>query len=207
MTELDAETKAWLQSLKINKTFNSIADFENGYNFGFIFDKLQLTKGKKFKNSSDLGCIFQNYKNVRDLLLENFNHDFPVNNIMYRTADLLKVIRDEAIRYVEEKKIMTMKAATSISSGGDRTLIQPLEEKQFRTREKEITNSATFFNQTSKMPKKIQDIEKKLDKFREEKTRHELVALEERKQEIEQYRRVVMNNRDFEISKIRRIHE
>ena len=35
-----------------------------------------------------------------------------------------------------------------------------------------------MFNQTSKMPKKIQDIEKKLDKYREQKTRHELVALE-----------------------------
>lgn len=54
---------------------------------------------------------------------------------------------------------MTMKAATSMGSvGGERTLIQPLEEKQFRTREKEITGSATMFNQTSKMPKKIQDI-------------------------------------------------
>ena len=30
----------------------------------------------------------------------------------------------------------------------------------------------TFLNQTSKLPKKIQDIEKKLDKFREEKTKH-----------------------------------
>lgn len=60
---------------------------------------------------------------------------------------------------MEEKKIMTMKAATSMGSvGGERTLIQPLEEKQFRTREKEITGSATMFNQTSKMPKKIQDI-------------------------------------------------
>jgi hypothetical protein len=111
-----------------------LTDFENGYNFGCIFDKLQLTKGKKFKNSSDLGCIFQNYKNVRDLLLENFGCDFPVNNIIYRTGDLLKVIRDEAIKYVEQKKIMTMKAATSIISNPDKTLIQPTEEKLFKTR-------------------------------------------------------------------------
>lgn len=69
-------------------------DFENGYHFGTIFDKLQLSRGKKFKNSSDLACIFQNYKNVRDLLLENFNYDFPVNNIIYRTSDLIKAIRD-----------------------------------------------------------------------------------------------------------------
>ncbi len=82
-----------MNSLKINKAFTSISDFENGYNFGIIFDKLQLARGKKFKNNSDMGCIFQNYKNVRDILLENFNYDFPVNNIIYRTAELLKVIK------------------------------------------------------------------------------------------------------------------
>lgn len=32
--------------------------------------------------------------------------------------------------------------------------------------------SNTKFNQTAKLPKKIQDIERKLDKYREEKTRH-----------------------------------
>jgi hypothetical protein len=40
-----------------------------------------------------MGCIFQNYKNVRDILLEHFNYDFPVNNIIYRTSDLLKTIK------------------------------------------------------------------------------------------------------------------
>ena len=67
--------------------------------------------------------------------------------------------------------------------------------------------SNTKFNQTAKMPKKIQEIEKKLDKYREEKTRHELFALEERKQEIDQYRRAVQNNRDYEMNKLRRLHE
>lgn len=94
MTDIDAETGKWLQSLKLNKNFKTINDFENGYVFGLIFEKLQLSKGKKFKNSSDMACVFHNYKNVRDLLMENFNYDFPINNIIYRTEDLLKVIRD-----------------------------------------------------------------------------------------------------------------
>jgi hypothetical protein len=70
--------------LKLNKKLTKIEDFANGYYFGLILETLQLSKGKKFSNNSDLGCIFQNYKNVRDLLLENFNYDFPVNNIIYR---------------------------------------------------------------------------------------------------------------------------
>ena len=69
MSVLDTETQAWLNTLKLNKNFKSISDFENGYNFGVIFEKLQIAKGKKFKNSSDLACIFQNYKNVKDLLM------------------------------------------------------------------------------------------------------------------------------------------
>lgn len=69
MTNLDPQTQAWINSLKLNKNFTSTADFENGYNFGVILEKLQLSRGKKFKNSSDLACIFQNYKNVKDLLL------------------------------------------------------------------------------------------------------------------------------------------
>lgn len=85
MTDIDVETGKWLQSLKLNKNFKTISDFENGYAFGLIFEKLQLSKGKKFKNSSDMACVFHNYKNVRDLLMENFNHDFPINNIIYRT--------------------------------------------------------------------------------------------------------------------------
>ena len=52
MTDIDVETGKWLQSLKLNKNFKTISDFENGYAFGLIFEKLQLSKGKKFKNSS-----------------------------------------------------------------------------------------------------------------------------------------------------------
>lgn len=69
MASIDPQTQTWINSLKLSKKISSISDFENGYNFGVILDKLQLSKGKKFKNSSDLACIFQNYKNVKDLLL------------------------------------------------------------------------------------------------------------------------------------------
>jgi hypothetical protein len=163
MSDIDQETLKWLQSLKLNKNFKTIADFETGYNFGVIFDKLQLSKGKKFKkHNSDMACIFQNYKNVRDLLMENFGYDFPINNIIYRTEDLLKVIRDQTIKYQERKKDATLKAATTIKSHHE-SMIEPREEKLFKTRENEIKETKTnYMNQTTKMPKKIQEIEKKL---------------------------------------------
>ena len=117
MSDLDPQTISWLHSLKLNKNFKKVSDFENGYNFGLIFDKLQLSRGRKFKNSSDLACIFHNYKNVRDLLLENFNYDFPVNNIIYQTEELLQVIQKEITKYQERKKEAALKAVTTIRGG------------------------------------------------------------------------------------------
>ena len=99
MADLDEDILSWLLTLKINKKFTKVSDFENGYNFGIIFDKFQVSKGRKFKNNSDLGCVFQNYKNVRDILLESFNYDFPVNNIIYRTEELLKAVKEQISKY------------------------------------------------------------------------------------------------------------
>ena len=36
-------------------------------------------KDKKFKNSQDLACIFQNFKNTKDLLYDHFGIAFPAN--------------------------------------------------------------------------------------------------------------------------------
>lgn len=68
ISDLDPKTYAWLTSLKLGKRINTISQFENGYYFGLIFDKLNLSKGRIFKNSHDMACIFQNYKNAKDLL-------------------------------------------------------------------------------------------------------------------------------------------
>lgn len=37
MTEIDPQTAKWIHSLKLNKNFKTISDFENGYSFGLIF--------------------------------------------------------------------------------------------------------------------------------------------------------------------------
>ena len=37
MSVLDPQTQAWINSLKLNKSFKNTSDFENGYNFGVIF--------------------------------------------------------------------------------------------------------------------------------------------------------------------------
>lgn len=50
----------------------------------------------------------------------------------------------------------------------------------FASRQKDILFSSKM-NQTAKLPKKIQEIEHKLEKYREIKTKHELIALEDRK--------------------------
>lgn len=71
---------------------------------GVIFDRLNLAKGRKFKNTKDMACKFQNYKNIRDLLLENFNVEFPIQNILYNTAELLTTIRECIVKYNKDKK-------------------------------------------------------------------------------------------------------
>jgi hypothetical protein len=62
-------------------------------------------------------------------------------------------------------------------------------------------------NQTTKFPKKIMEIEGKLEKYREIKVKHEIMALEDRKREIEENRRLVEEHRLFELSKVRANHE
>jgi hypothetical protein len=67
MGDIDNETNKWLKSLKLSH-LTYYSDFENGYYLGVIFEKLNLAKGRKFKDSKDMACKFQNFKNVRDLL-------------------------------------------------------------------------------------------------------------------------------------------
>jgi hypothetical protein len=50
----------------------------------------------------------------------------------------------------------------------------------FASRQKDILSTSKF-SQTAKLPKKIQEIEQKLEKYKEMKTKHELLALEDRK--------------------------
>jgi len=40
---------------------------------------MNLLKDKKFKNTQDLACIFQNFKNTKDLLYDHFGIAFPAN--------------------------------------------------------------------------------------------------------------------------------
>jgi hypothetical protein len=93
MGDIDGETVDWLNGLKLGERLEYVSDFENGYYMGIIFERLNLAKGRKFKNTKDMACKFQNFKNIRDLLLENFNVDFPIQNILYNTEDLLKTIK------------------------------------------------------------------------------------------------------------------
>lgn len=68
MSDFDNETIEWLNGLKLGDKLSYVSDFENGYYMGVIFERLNLAKGRKFKNSHDMACKFQNFKNVRDLL-------------------------------------------------------------------------------------------------------------------------------------------
>ena len=71
---------------------------------GIIFERMNLAKGRKFKNTNDMACKFQNFKNIRDLLLENFQVDFPIQNILFNTEPLLMTIRDSIKKYNKDKK-------------------------------------------------------------------------------------------------------
>lgn len=112
MTDFDARTAQWLSSLKLGRNTDYLTDFSNGYNFGAILEKFNLTRGKKFKDSHDMPCVFQNFKNTRDLLIDNFKVDFPIANIMNRTEELLTVIMGCCVKYAQEKKAEALKQAS-----------------------------------------------------------------------------------------------
>ncbi len=99
MGDLDSETIEWLNSLKLGDKLSYLSDFDNGYYMGVIFERTNLAKGKKFKNTNDMACKFQNFKNIRDLLYENFKVDFPIQNILFNTENLLRTIRDSIKKY------------------------------------------------------------------------------------------------------------
>jgi len=104
MSDLDAETAEWLSSLKLGDKLQYLSDFENGYYMGVVFEKLNLAKGRKFKNTKDMACKFQNFKNIKDLLYENFKVEFPIQNILFNTESLLKTLRDCCKKYNIDKK-------------------------------------------------------------------------------------------------------
>ena len=94
MGELDVETQEWLSGLRLGDRLQYYSDFENGYYMGMIFDRMSLARGRKFINRKDMATRFQNFKNVRDLLMENFQVNFPIQNILFNTASLLTTIRE-----------------------------------------------------------------------------------------------------------------
>lgn len=71
---------------------------------GVIFERMNLSRGKTFKNTHDMACKFQNFKNIRDLLYENFKVEFPINNILFNTEQLLKTIHECLKKYNQDKK-------------------------------------------------------------------------------------------------------
>ena len=85
--------------MKLGNKLTYLSDFENGYYMGIIFERNNLAKGKKFKNTNDMACKFQNFKNIRDLLYENFRVEFPIQNILFNTHELLITIRDSMRKY------------------------------------------------------------------------------------------------------------
>jgi hypothetical protein len=65
MTQIKEETIKWIKSLRLSQ--NTI-DTQNGYIFGEILSRFGIKGTKSFSNKSDLACVFQNYKSVRDAI-------------------------------------------------------------------------------------------------------------------------------------------
>ena len=76
-------------------------------------------------------------------------------------------------------------------------------EKDVCYNEGKLKKKNSTFEDTAK---KILEIEQKLEKYRQIKTKHELIALEDRKREIEENRRLVDEHRLFSVNKIRTNH-
>lgn len=124
-------------------------------------------------------------------MLENFGVDVPVDNLIYKARDILVLMRQGALKLEESRK-------------------QAVQEPQLATQQAEafstMKNQLTSqLGQTTGMPlpKKIQDIELKLQKYRDEKVKHELLALEERKKEMLENERAVFELRQHQRSQLR----
>jgi hypothetical protein len=174
-SELGDDLLRWLRSLKLSKEISTVEDFQNGFYFGEVFNRLGLRRNKPFHNKADLSCVFQNFKNARELLYENFKVDIPIDNLIYRAKDILATIKENAQKMQENR-----------SREAEYTM---MEKQKETTRQQEMLgtmkrDSRSQFSSTMNMPKKIVDIETKLQKYRDEKVKHELMALEERKKEV-----------------------
>jgi hypothetical protein len=84
MADLPDDVVRWLRTLKLSKEIASTKDFENGFYFGEIFNRLGLRRNRQYHNKNDLSCVFHNYKTTKELMQENFGVDVPVDNLIYK---------------------------------------------------------------------------------------------------------------------------
>lgn len=65
MSDLPEEVLRWLRTLKLSKEVTGTKDFENGFLFGEIFNRLRLRRNRQYHSKTDLSCVFHNYKTTR----------------------------------------------------------------------------------------------------------------------------------------------
>lgn len=40
-----------------------------------------------------MSCVFHNYKTTKELMMENFNIEIPVDNLIYRSKEILGYLK------------------------------------------------------------------------------------------------------------------
>lgn len=53
-----------------------------------------LATKQAFHNKNDLSCIFQNYKEVRDVLSEKLSIDLPTDNLIAKGREILCLLQE-----------------------------------------------------------------------------------------------------------------
>jgi hypothetical protein len=153
MSDIDEQTIKWLKSLKLSRDIKSIRDFHNGYYFGEILSKMGLAVKQTFQNKNDLSCIFQNYKEVRDVLSEKLSIDLPTDNLIGKAKEILLILQQFS------SSLSSSRYGTgSFNKGSSQTI---------------NTNNQTKTYGTQSLPRKIVVIEEKLQKFRDEHLRQQ----------------------------------
>lgn len=134
-----------------------------------------LAAKQTFHNKNDLNCIFQNYKEVRDILSEKLGVNLPTDNLIGKAKEILTVLQQFSSPLASGKigTSSTIKNNNQSTGGMNRSL-------------------GSYGTQT--LPKKIIVIEEKLQKFKDEHTRQQEFMKEEHNKDAV-YRELVIQQR------------
>ncbi|KAL4495175.1 hypothetical protein ABPG72_007282 [Tetrahymena utriculariae] len=197
----EIEIKQWLNSdLRIeNKIKNLEDDMRNGYIYRDILMRLGLNVPSSIINKNDDATIKQNYQTIAGILREKLKV-----TLMPKPGNNLEVLKQ--LNKFHVTKIVKQNNST-VSEDTDQNLIAQFN-KSLKTKDRHLKSSFKYDEQIKQnLPPKIMDIELKLEKFRQQKLKSEILAKTLKDQEIERENQWRIEHRQYEINKTRNNHK